>query len=91
MIKVFGYFREFNHLSFNLGLYSGEYQKDDSFRVNARMVTRRLLPPVGASDVSYFEKIHGESLDYRKPERLCEELRGFFLRPVCGQLRDQGN
>ena len=70
LIKVFGYFQEFNHLSFNLGLYSGEYPEDDSFRVNARMVTRRLLPPVGASDVSYFEKIHGESLDYRKPERL---------------------
>jgi galactose-1-phosphate uridylyltransferase len=78
LIKVFGYFQEFNHLSFNLGIYSGEYPGDDSFRVNARMVTRRLLPPVGASDVSYFEKIHGESLDYKKPERTCEEIRGFF-------------
>ncbi len=78
LIKVFGYFQEFNHLSFNLGLYSGKYPEDDSFRVNARMVTRRLLPPVGASDVSYFEKIHGESLDYRKPELLCTELREFF-------------
>jgi hypothetical protein len=38
LIKVFGYFQEFNHLSFNLGIYSGEYPGDDSFRVNARMV-----------------------------------------------------
>ena len=38
----------------------------------------RLLPPVGASDVSYFEKLHGESIGYKKPERLCEELRGYF-------------
>jgi UDPglucose--hexose-1-phosphate uridylyltransferase len=78
LTKVFGYFQEFNHDSFNLGLYSGEHQKGDSFWVNARMVTRRLLPPVGASDVSYFEKIHRESIDYRNPEKLCAELRGFF-------------
>jgi UDPglucose--hexose-1-phosphate uridylyltransferase len=78
LIKVFRYFQEFNHNSFNLGLYSGDYRDNDSFRVNSRMVTRRVLPPVGASDVSYFEKIHGESLDYRKPEKLCAELRGFF-------------
>jgi UDPglucose--hexose-1-phosphate uridylyltransferase len=78
LIKVFGYFREYNHNSFNLGLYSGEHKRGDSFRVNARMVTRRLLPPVGASDISYFEKIHRESIDYRNPERLCMELRGFF-------------
>jgi len=78
LVRVFGYFQEFNHNSFNLGLFSGDLKGDDSFWVNARMVTRRLLPPVGASDVSYFEKIHRESLDYRTPERLCEEVRGFF-------------
>ncbi len=78
LIKVFGYFQEYNHNSFNLGLYSGEHKKDNSFWVNTRMVTRRLLPPVGASDVSYFEKLHGESLDYKTPERTCEEIRKFF-------------
>ncbi len=78
LVRVFHYFREFNHYSFNLGLYSGDYQGGDSFWVNARLMTRRTLPPVGASDVSYFEKIHKESLDYRKPERICEELKGFF-------------
>lgn len=78
LVKVFGYFQEYNHNSFNLGLYSGPDQRDDSFRVNARIVTRRLLPPVGASDVSYFEKLHGESLDYKTPERTCEEVKGFF-------------
>jgi UDPglucose--hexose-1-phosphate uridylyltransferase len=78
LVKVFHGFDDFNHYSFNLSLYSGEYGGDDSFWVNARMVTRRLLPPVGASDVSYFEKLHGESIGYKKPERLCEELRGYF-------------
>ena len=78
LLKVFQYFQDFNHCSFNLGLYSGEYGGDDSFWVNARMVTRRLLPPVGASDVSYFEKLHGESIGFKKPERLCEEMRGYF-------------
>jgi UDPglucose--hexose-1-phosphate uridylyltransferase len=78
LLKVFQYFQEFNHYSFNLALYSGQYGGDDTFWVNARMVTRRLLPPVGASDVSYFEKLHGESIGYKKPERLCEEMRGYF-------------
>jgi UDPglucose--hexose-1-phosphate uridylyltransferase len=76
--RVFDYFQEFNHTSFNLGLYAGDTQDNDSFRINARLVTRRLLPPVGASDVSYFEKIHRESLDYKNPERLCKEIRAFF-------------
>jgi UDPglucose--hexose-1-phosphate uridylyltransferase len=78
LLKVFRYFHDFNHYSFNLGLYSGDYHGDDSFWVNARMVTRRLLPPVGASDVSYFEKLHGESIGYKKPERLCEEIKPYF-------------
>lgn len=76
--RIFCYFHDFNHYSFNLGLYSGEYGDDDSFRVNARIVTRRLLPPVGASDVSYFEKLHGEAIGYKKPERLCEEIKPYF-------------
>jgi galactose-1-phosphate uridylyltransferase len=78
LLKVFQYFQDFNHYSFNLGLYSGEYGGDDSFWVNARIVTRRLLPPVGASDVSYFEKLHRESIGYKKPERLCEEMKAYF-------------
>jgi UDPglucose--hexose-1-phosphate uridylyltransferase len=78
LVKIFRYYQEFNHYSFNLGLYSGDHKDNGSFRVNARIVTRRLLPPVGASDVSYFEKIHRESIDYRKPERLAKEMRGFF-------------
>jgi galactose-1-phosphate uridylyltransferase len=78
LLRTFRYFQDFNHYSFNLGLYSGEYGGDDAFWVNARIVTRRLLPPVGASDVSYFEKLHGESIGFKKPERLCEEMRGYF-------------
>ena len=78
LLRVFKYFQEYNHYSFNLALFSGQYGEADSFRVNARVVTRRLLPPVGASDSSYFEKLHGEAISYKKPERLCEEVRGCF-------------
>jgi len=78
LINVFRYFHEFNHYSFNLSLYGGEYGQDDSFWVNARIITRRLVPPVDASDVSYFVLLHGESVGYKKPERLCDEIRGYF-------------
>jgi galactose-1-phosphate uridylyltransferase len=78
LVRVFRFFQAYNHYSFNLGMYSGKQQGDDSFWVNARMMTRRLLPPVGASDVSYFEKIHKESIDYLNPERLCAAAREYF-------------
>ena len=78
LLRIFRYFQDFNHYSFNLSLYSGESGGDNAFWVNGRIVTRRLLPPTGASDVSYFEKLHGESIGFKKPERLCEEMRGYF-------------
>jgi UDPglucose--hexose-1-phosphate uridylyltransferase len=78
LLKVFRYYQEFNYYSFNLSLYSGEYGGDDAFWVNARILARRLLPPVGASDASYFEKLHGESIAYKRPERQCEEMQGYF-------------
>lgn len=78
LINIFRFFLAYNHYSFNLGLYSGRRDGEDAFWVNARITTRRLLPPMGASDVSYFEKIHKESLDYRNPERLCTEVKAFF-------------
>ncbi|MEW6188292.1 MAG: hypothetical protein AB1585_21445 [Thermodesulfobacteriota bacterium] len=78
LMRVFRFFLAYNHYSFNLGLYSGKHPNDDSFWVQARMMTRRLLPPMGASDVSYFEKIHKESLDYLSPEKLCAAAREFF-------------
>ena len=79
LIRVFRYFHDFNHYSFNMTLYSGECgAEDDSFWVNGRIVTRRSVPPLEASDVNYLEKLHGESIGYKRPERLCEELRGYF-------------
>ena len=76
--RVFRYYVDYNHYSFNLSIYSGEVGREGGFWVNARMVTRRSLPPVGASDVNYFEKLHGQAVVYKMPERLCEELRGYF-------------
>jgi hypothetical protein len=78
LLKVFRYFDDFNHYSFNMTLYSGAYDGDDSFWVNAGIVTRRCIPPMEASDVNYLEKLHGESIGYKRPERLCQELRGYF-------------
>jgi galactose-1-phosphate uridylyltransferase len=78
LLRVFRFFLVYNHYSFNLGLYSGRYPGQDSFWVQARMMTRRLLPPMGASDVSYFEKIHKESLDYITPERVCAAVKEYF-------------
>jgi len=78
LVKVFRYFDEHNHYSFNMTLFSGQHGGDDSFWVNGRIVTRRFVPPMAASDVNYFEKLHGEPLAYKRPEHLCDEVRKYF-------------
>jgi galactose-1-phosphate uridylyltransferase len=75
-----GLTRVFRHLdrehvsSFNLTIFSGA-DEDEAFRVNARLVARRFLPPVNAADVNYFEKLHLESMSLAAPENVAAELR----------------
>lgn len=72
--KVLTYLDGENIGAFNLTVFSGT-DEDQGFRANARIVARRFLPPVNASDVSYFEKIHMESVCLLFPEKVAGELR----------------
>ncbi|HUJ89913.1 MAG TPA: hypothetical protein VLX12_06955 [Syntrophorhabdales bacterium] len=60
--------------SFNLTIFSGS-DEDEAFRVNARLVARRFLPPVNAADANYFDKLHLESMSLVAPETVAAELR----------------
>ncbi|HPA13796.1 MAG TPA: hypothetical protein PKV75_00855 [Desulfobacterales bacterium] len=50
-------------------------EDDDGFWIQARTVPRVSLPPLGTSDVNYFEKGHDEVIVIISPEDLAEEIR----------------
>jgi galactose-1-phosphate uridylyltransferase len=76
MVAVFKYLSEMNFASFNMSIYSavaGLSPKDSTYPTHARIVPRAQLPPVGASDINYFEMLHNEVLTIVRPE---EAARG---------------
>ncbi len=72
--KVLMYLDNENIAGFNLTIFSGLDERED-FRVNARIIARRFLPPVNAADVNYLEKIHMESACLVFPEAVASHLR----------------
>jgi galactose-1-phosphate uridylyltransferase len=77
MSAVLKYLASLNFASFNMALYS-EPTDDPAFPTHARIVPRTLLPPVGASDVNYFELLHHEVLTIIRPEESARGAAGFF-------------
>jgi UDPglucose--hexose-1-phosphate uridylyltransferase len=75
--KVFRYLAQGGLRSFNLALYA-TVRPDDVFCVQGRIVPRFLLPPLGTSDVNYFEKLHSEIICIVIPEEMARELRPHF-------------
>jgi len=66
---------------FNFSIFSG-VKGEESFRANMRIVARRFLPPVNASDANYFNKIHMESACLLFPEDVAEGAREIWSREV---------
>jgi len=64
--------------SFNMTIYSG--LGEEHFRAHAKLIPRALLPPMGASDINYFNMLHNEVLTIFRPEDICEQSREFFGR-----------
>ena len=75
--KVLAYLDGENIGGFNLSVFSAP-EGEDHFRVNGRIVARRFLPPVNASDVSYFEKLDMESACMVTPESVAAGLRAIW-------------
>jgi UDPglucose--hexose-1-phosphate uridylyltransferase len=81
MATVLRYLASINFASFNMALFSAP--ADGAFPTHARIVPRTLLPPVGASDVNYFEMLHHEVLTIIKPEESAKGAAALF-REVFG-------
>ena len=74
LAKVLKYLDQEHVPGFNLTIFSGSDQ-DKAFRVNARLIARRFLPPVNAADSNYFDKLHMEPINLVSPENVAAELR----------------
>ena len=77
MGAVLKYLAAMNFMSFNMSIYSA-LPGGSPFKTHARIVPRTLLPPVGASDVNYFEMLHHEVLTIIKPEESAKGARTYF-------------
>jgi len=63
-----------NHDSLNMTLLTN-LRRDEGFWVQARILPRAGIPPLGTSDVNYFEKGHDEIIATISPEDFAEEIR----------------
>ncbi|MBA4416374.1 MAG: hypothetical protein C0392_00460 [Syntrophus sp. (in: bacteria)] len=79
--KILTYLKMENISGFNFSLFSG-VKDEESFRANMRIVARRFLPPVNASDANYFNKIHMESACLLFPEDVAEEAREIWSKKI---------
>jgi UDPglucose--hexose-1-phosphate uridylyltransferase len=66
-----------NFMSFNFSIYSA-IPSEPSTMTHARIVPRVQLPPVGASDVNYFEMLHHEVLTILRPEETAVGAKHYF-------------
>jgi galactose-1-phosphate uridylyltransferase len=76
--RIFRYLKEAGLVSFNLAIY-GTLRDDSLLTVQGSIIPRFLVPPLGTSDINYFEKLHDEVICPVAAENLCAELRPFFL------------
>ena len=83
---VLSCFHKMNYDSINMTLLTN-LKRDEDFWVQARILPRATIPPLGTSDVNYFEKGHDEIIAIISPEDLAGGIRKngadkFFLTRV---------
>lgn len=70
-------FHRMGYESLNMTLLAG-MQRGGHFWTQARIIPRINVPPLGVSDVNYFEKGHGEVIVVISPEEFCERIRSLL-------------
>lgn len=78
MSAVFGTYYDLNLTSFNWALYGGGPQPSEKYSLLWRAVSRSNADPMYRSDVTYFEKLHGEAMVDVTPEDVAAEVRQRF-------------
>jgi len=62
----------------NMTLYSHYSTPGNGLRNWVSIIPRVSFPPMGTSDGNYFDKLHGESIAFTRPEEVTLEVRKFF-------------
>ncbi len=75
--RIFHYLHANDFISFNMALFA-TFAEDDSLWIQGRIIPRFQLPPLGTSDLNYFEKFHEEIICPTIPEDLCKEIQKLF-------------
>ena len=62
----------------NMTWYSHFGNWGNGLRNWVSIVPRVIFPPMNTSDINYFDKLHGESIAFARPEEVILEVRKFF-------------
>lgn len=76
--RVFAAYYDLHLTSFNWALYGGGPAPTGRYSTLLRVVTRSNAEPMYRSDVTYFERLHGEAMIDLAPEDLATTLRPHF-------------
>lgn len=82
--RVIKYFLKEGVPGFNFSLFSCKVGMDRSFRANLRILARRFLLPLGASDTNYFHTLHMESTSIFSPEEVAEGIKQIWNQKGSG-------
>ncbi|MBW1788808.1 MAG: hypothetical protein JRK53_19675 [Deltaproteobacteria bacterium] len=72
--RLLACFRRMNCGSLNMTLFSN-IGKEGHFWTQARIIPRMSVPPLGISDVNYFEKGQDEVITIISPEELADKIK----------------
>lgn len=75
--SILGYLHSLNFASFNMSIYFADPENPE-YPAHMRIVPRTHLPPMGASDINFFEMLHHEVLTIIKPEEAAKGAAAFF-------------
>lgn len=77
LIRILRGFGDLNFTSFNMAVYLF-IKPQTGLWSHARIVPRTVVPPLGTSDVNYYEKLHHETFCVLPPENMCSIIARLF-------------
>jgi len=77
LVRILRCWGDLNFTSFNMAIYLF-FEPDYGIWSHARIVPRMVIPPLGTSDVNYYEKLHDETFCMLSPENMCSHLASSF-------------
>lgn len=81
LLSIFKYIESINIPSFNLSFFPST-QRMPGYWINARIVGRFNLPPLGGSEINYLQMLHDNPWAVKPPEDVALELKPYLTNIV---------